>query len=127
VRGEGDSWRQIRRGGGTLVLIPLLNALIFLAIVVFVFVEKWVNHGRIAQVQVVIIGVTPAALPLTSTVTFLYPVCHVCGQSGLSRVGGSSRTDGLGSAAKIWQDGIEKAISMLYFQITIQKVSLRGN
>ncbi len=50
VRGGGDGRRQIRRGGGTLVLIPSLNALIFLAIVVFVFVEKWVNHGRISQV-----------------------------------------------------------------------------
>ncbi len=67
MRGGGDGQRQIRRGGGTLVLIPSLNALIFLAIVVFVFVEKWFDHGQIGQVRDAIIGAMPAALPLMSS------------------------------------------------------------
>ncbi len=61
--GQGGR-RQIREGGGILVLIPLLIALIFLAIVVFVLVKKEVDHGRSVRPRGVIIGMTPAALPL---------------------------------------------------------------
>jgi hypothetical protein len=50
-----------------LVLIPLLIAPIFVAIGVFVFVEKGVNHGRSDRVLGAIIGMTPAAMPLESS------------------------------------------------------------
>ncbi len=59
--------REIREGGVVLVLIPLLIAPIFVAIVVFVFVEKGANHGRSDQVPGAIIGMTPAAMPLKSS------------------------------------------------------------
>jgi hypothetical protein len=36
-------------------------------IAVFVFVEKGVNHGRSDRVLDVIIGMTPAAMPLKSS------------------------------------------------------------
>ena len=49
-----------------MVLIPLLIAPIFLAIVVFVFVKKEVDHGRSVRARGAIIGMTPAALPLRS-------------------------------------------------------------
>jgi hypothetical protein len=60
-------WREIREGEVILVLIPLLITPIFVAIVVFVFVEKGVNHGRSDRVLDVIIGMTPAAMPLKSS------------------------------------------------------------
>ncbi len=42
--GQGG-WRQVKGEGVILVLIPPLIAPIFLAIVVFVIVEKGVDHG----------------------------------------------------------------------------------
>ena len=63
--GRGGA-RQGSVGGVVLVVIPLLIAPIFLANVVFVFVEKIVNHGHSDQVLGAIIGMTPAALPLNS-------------------------------------------------------------
>ncbi len=63
--GQGG-WRQVREREVTLVLIPLLNAPIFLAIVVFVFVEKGVGHGRSDRVLDTVIGMAPAALLLKS-------------------------------------------------------------
>ncbi len=59
--------REIREGEVILVLIPLLIAPIFSAIVVFVFGKKGVNHGRSDRVLDVIIGMTPAAMPLKSS------------------------------------------------------------
>ncbi len=59
--------REIREGEVSPVLIPLLIAPIFLAIAVVVFVEKGVNHGRSDRVLDVIIGMTPAAMPLKSS------------------------------------------------------------
>ena len=59
--------REIREGEIILVLIPLLIAPIFSAIVVFVFVEKDVNHGRSDRVLGAIIGMMPAAMPLKSS------------------------------------------------------------
>jgi hypothetical protein len=59
--------REIREGGVISVLIPLLIAPIFSAIVVFVFGKKGVNHGRFDRVLDVIIGMTPAAMPLKSS------------------------------------------------------------
>ena len=59
--------REIREREVILVLIPLLIALIFVAIVVFVFMEKGVNHGRSDRVLGAIIGMTPAAVPLKSS------------------------------------------------------------
>ena len=58
--------RQVREEGVILVLIPLLIVSIFLAIVVFVFVERGMNHGRSDRVLDAIIGMVPAAVPLES-------------------------------------------------------------
>ncbi len=63
--GQGGR-RQIKGEGVILVLIPPLIAPIFLAIVVFVIVEKGVDHGQSNRVRDAIIGMTPAALPLKS-------------------------------------------------------------
>ncbi len=60
--GQGGR-RQVKGEGVILVLIPPLIALIFLAIVVFVIVEKGVDHGQSNQVRDAIIGMTLAALP----------------------------------------------------------------
>ncbi len=67
--GGGGAWcrREIREGEVVLVLIPLLIAPIFVAIGVFVFVEKGANHGRSDQIPGAIIGMTPAAMPLKSS------------------------------------------------------------
>ncbi len=50
-----------------MVLIPLLIAPIFLAIVVFVFEELGADHGQFKRVLGAIIGVTPAAGMLKSS------------------------------------------------------------
>ncbi len=63
-RGGG---REIREGEVILVLIPLLITPIFVAIGVFVFVEKVVNHGRSDRVLGAIIGMTPVAVLLKSS------------------------------------------------------------
>ena len=63
--GQGGR-RQVREEGVILVLIPLLIAPIFLAIVVFVFAEKGVSHGPSDWVLDTIIGMAPAALSLKS-------------------------------------------------------------
>ena len=59
--------REIREGEGIWVLIPLLIASSFVAIVVFVFVEEGVNHGQSGQVLGANIGMTPAAVPQKSS------------------------------------------------------------
>jgi hypothetical protein len=58
---------EIRLGAVNLVLIPLLIAPSFVAIVVVLCVEKGVNHGRSDRVLGAIIGMTPAALPRMSS------------------------------------------------------------
>ena len=67
--GGGGAWwsEGNREGESILVLIPLLIAPIFVAIGVFVFVGKSVDHGRSDWVLGAIIGMTPAAMPLKSS------------------------------------------------------------
>ena len=62
-RGLGGR-REIREGGLLLVLIPPLIPPIFVAIVIFVFVQKHVDHGQSGRVLGAIIGMAPAAMPL---------------------------------------------------------------
>ena len=61
-----EGWREIREGGLLLVLIPPLNPPIFVAIVVFVFVQKHVDHGRSDRVLDAVIGMAPVAMPLNA-------------------------------------------------------------
>jgi hypothetical protein len=61
-----DDRREIREGGLFLVLIPPLILPISVAIVVFVFVQKHVDHGRSGRVLGAVIGMAPAAMPLNA-------------------------------------------------------------
>ncbi len=54
--------REIRLGEVNLVLVPLLIAPSFVAIVGFLCVEKGVNNGQADRVLGVIIGMMPAAM-----------------------------------------------------------------
>jgi hypothetical protein len=68
---------EIRLEQVNLVLIPMLIAPSFVATVVFLLflcVEKGLNHGRSDRVPGVIIGMTPAALPLSSC-NYLVKTC----------------------------------------------------
>ncbi len=64
-RGLGGR-REIREGGLRSVLIPPLILPIFVAIVVFVFVQKHVDHGRSGRVLGAVISMAPAAMPLNA-------------------------------------------------------------